>query len=115
MGNQSSSYENKKSLRDTRHNLSHEFTPDLDWEMWRTLLLTGRVVEAKKLKQWLIIKYADYPQLLLRFRKLPEKTMSVSHLPSLNSFHGFDTTLDSLNENETPDFVDLKKISTSTI
>ena len=109
MGNQQS-FEDRTSLKDKRHNLSQDFTPELDFEMWHTTLLLGRVMEAKKIKQWLNVKYADYPELLLRFKKLPEKTLSVHSLPSLNSFHGFDSVLDSLDENETPDFVDMSKM-----
>lgn len=111
MGNQGSSlYDDRTSLKDLRHSLSREYTPELDWEMWQTTLLTGRVFEARQIKKWLTIKYADYPDLLSRFKKLPEKQFSVPHLPSLNSFHGFDDVLESLAENEVPDFVDVTKM-----
>lgn len=65
-------------------------------------LSAGQIQSAKTIKEWLIIKYADYPQLVTRFRRLPERPFAVPDLGSLNAFHGLENALDFIEHSDSP-------------
>ena len=94
--------ESRASLNDSRHSLNNSFDPEFDWELYNQSLQAGNALGAKSLKRWLIIKYADYPELVKRFKALPERPYSVPNLGALNAFHGLSYRLDPIDESESP-------------
>ncbi len=85
-----SAYDSRASLKNPAHRLSHEFTPDLDLEMYVNTLQAGNIEKAQKLKSYMRIKYADYPELRREIKKLKDRPWGVGNLPSLNQMHGLE-------------------------
>lgn len=83
MGNNTS-----QSLEDPRHRLSHDFTPELDLEVYSNIVQTGNVEKASRMRHYLLIKYADYEDLIPKIQKLPRRPYSVPDLPSLDPMSG---------------------------
>ena len=78
----------KGSLSDKRHSLSHDFTPEFDYELWENTVQGGNTKGAETLQKQLLIKYADYPRVKAIFAKLRNRPFAVDDLGAYNPFHG---------------------------
>lgn len=83
-------YDERLSLKDSRHRLSQEFSPDLDLSMYMNTMQSGNIEGAQTLKQYMRIKYADYPEIMKGINKLKNRPWAVSDLTALNPMHGLD-------------------------
>ena len=92
--------DSRASLNDSRQSLGNTFDPEFDWYMHDNLLQSGNTIGAKKVKNWLIYKYADYPELIKRFKALPDRPYSVPNLGAINPFHGLPDVLEPIGESD---------------
>lgn len=88
MGNKQS------SLRDKRHILGGTFEPDVEFGTYASMVNSGLVTNAATYKKMLLIKYADYPEIVTRIRNLSDGRVFQSASQSMpTSFHGSGDTL----------------------
>lgn len=80
----------RSSLSSLEHRLSHQFEPDFDLELWMNTMQAGNPAGAKKIQKYMEVKYADYPELLPKIKKLPTRPWAVMNLPALDQMAEFD-------------------------
>ena len=75
MVNKLFSFMSKKSssLKDPRHFLGTTFEPDVDFATYTRMVSSGFATNASVYKDQLLIKYADYPDIVDRIRTLTSR------------------------------------------
>ncbi len=74
--------------------LSTEFSPELDYDIWYHVVQNGKIDTAKTVQKLLVKKYKQYPELHKRFMSLKNKTMAVKFLPEYDPMYVFNHTFD---------------------